>query len=74
MQELFKKYLENRCSPDEVKLLLTEIDKEENRELFKNLVDQQFEAEPDLSAISEDELQNILTNTYQDILSRINAI
>lgn len=74
MRELFAKYLKNQCSPDELKLLLREIDKEENRELFKSLVDQQFEAEQDLSAINENELQNILLNTYQDIRNRINAV
>lgn len=74
MRELFAKYLKNQCSSDELKLLLREIDKEENRELFKSLVDQQFEAEQDLSAINENELQNILLNTYQDIRNRINAV
>ena len=55
MQELFKKYLRNQCSPEEVSFLLKQFENEENKELLSNLVIQQLDAEEDLIAINEKE-------------------
>lgn len=71
MQELFTRYLRDQCSPDEVRLLLKEIAKEENRNLFKSLADHQLNAELSLSTFNENKIQNFLANTYQNIKTRI---
>ena len=73
MQELFKKYLNNQCAPEEVKLLLKEFDLEENKELLKKLLIEQLDAEEGLTAINKKDLENILAETYQNIKARINT-
>ena len=72
MQELFKKYLNDQCSPEEVKLLLNEFDLEENKELLSKLISEQFDAKDGLTAIIEKERENILAEAYRDIRKRIN--
>ena len=71
MQELFTRYLRNQCSLAEVRLLLREIAKEKNRDLFKRLADQQLNAELDLTTFNENKLQDFLANTYQNVKIRI---
>jgi ferric-dicitrate binding protein FerR (iron transport regulator) len=72
MQELFKKYLENKCSPDEVKLLLKEFDTEKNKELLKSLIIQQLETEQGVSPFNEQDLENIVADTLISIKAKIN--
>ena len=38
MQELFKKYLDNQCSPEEVKALLAYFNNPENEVLLRGLI------------------------------------
>ena len=71
MQELFKKYLRNQCSPEEVSFLLKQFENEENKELLSNLVIQQLEADEDLTAINEKEQENLLAQAYSNIKSQI---
>ena len=71
MQELFKKYLRNECSPEEVSFLLKQFENEESKVLLNNLVTQQFEAEEDLTAINEKEQESILAQAYSNIKSQI---
>jgi hypothetical protein len=73
MQELFKKYLHNQCSPGEVKLLLKEFDLEEQKELLNKLIMEQLDAEEGLGASNEQHVENILAETYQNIKAMINA-
>lgn len=73
MQELFKKYLNNQCSPEEVKLLLKEFDLEENKELLSKLINEQLEADDGLTVVNEKDHENILAEIYQDIRTRINT-
>ena len=73
MQELFKKYLNNKCSPEEVKLLLEQLDLEENKGLLGKLITQQLEADQDLTAINEKGRESILAEIYQNIRARINT-
>ena len=60
MQKLFKKYLENKCSPEELKLLLKEFDIEGNEELLRNLITQELETEREISSFTAEELENAL--------------
>ena len=71
MQKLFKKYLRNQCSPEEVSFLLTQFENEENKELLSNLVIQQLEVDEDLNAINEKEQESILAQAYSNIKSQI---
>jgi len=73
MQELFKKYLNNQCSPEEVKSLLKEFDAGTNEDFLKSLIRQQLEAEQELNSINENELEHILEETYSDIKKEINT-
>lgn len=74
MQELFKKYLTNQCSPEEVKLLLKHFNLEENKELLSKLIIEQLDDEEGLTAVNENEQENILAETYQNIRARINTV
>ena len=71
MRELFKKYLRNQCSLEEVSFLLKQFENEENKELLSNLVIQQLDAEEDLIAINEKEQESILAQAYSNIKSQI---
>mgnify|MGYP003575893575 CR=1 FL=1 len=71
MQELFKKYLRNQCSPEEVSFLLKQFENEENKELLSNLVIQQLEVDEDLNAINEKEQESILAQAYSNIKFQI---
>ncbi|HEU5168379.1 MAG TPA: hypothetical protein VFU29_22695 [Chitinophagaceae bacterium] len=71
MQELFKKYLRNQCSPKEVTFLLKQFEIEGKKELLSNLVIQQLEAYEDLTDIKENELEKILAQAYSNIKSQI---
>lgn len=71
MQELFKKYLRNQCSPEEVNFLLKQFENEENKKFFSNLVIRQLEADEDLTAINEKEQESILAQAYSNIKSQI---
>lgn len=71
MQELFKKYLRNQCSPEEVIFFLKQFEIEENKEFLSNLVIQQLEAGEDLNAINEKELESILAQAYSSIKNQI---
>jgi hypothetical protein len=71
MKELFKKYIRNECSPEELNLLLKQFEFEENKEVLGNLITQQLEADEDLTAINEEERENILAHSYSNIRSQI---
>jgi len=73
MQELFKKYLENKCSPDELKLLLKEFDIEGNEELLRNLITQELETEREISSFTAEELENALTGTFNAIKAKLDS-
>ncbi len=72
MQELFRKYLRNQCAPEEVKLLLKQFDVGDNKDILRDLIVQQLEAEEEVTAIPERELKNVLAESYQHIRSQIN--
>jgi ferric-dicitrate binding protein FerR (iron transport regulator) len=73
MQKLFKKYLENECSPDEVRLLLKEFGIDGNEEFLKNLIQQQLEIDQPVSADKNCEWEVVLNQTYTNIKEEIGA-
>src|SRR6187399_983678 len=73
MQELFKKYLENKCSPEELKSLLKEFDIDDNEELLRSLITLELENEQEISAFSEEELQNSLTGSFNAIKAKLDS-
>src|SRR6187431_1992 len=73
MQELFKKYLENKCSPQELKLLLKEFDIEDNEELLRTLIIQELETEQEISSFTTEELENSLAGTFNAIKSKLDS-
>ena len=73
MHELFKKYLENKCSPEELKSLLKEFDIDDNEELLRSLITRELENEQEISAFSEEELQNSLTGSFNAIKTKLDS-
>ena len=73
MHELFKKYLENKCSPDKLKLLLKEFDIEDNEELLRGLIIQELENEQEISSFTAEELENTLTGTFNAIKTKLES-
>ena len=71
MQELFKKYLSNQCSPEEVSFLLKQFEMEENKELLSKLITRHLYADQDLTAVNEKQQETILAETYSTIKSKI---
>jgi len=73
MQKLFKKYLENECSPEELKLLLKEFDIEDNEELLRSLIIQELENEQEIRSFTAEELENSLTGTFNAIKTKLDS-
>src|SRR6187401_2320869 len=73
MHELFKKYLENKCSPEELKLLLKEFDIEGNEELLRGLIIQELENEQAISSFTTEELENSLAGTFNAIKAKLES-
>jgi len=73
MHELFKKYLENKCSPEELKLLLKEFDIEDNEELLRSLIIQELESEQEISSFTTEELENSLAGTFNAITAKLDS-
>ncbi len=73
MQELFKKYLENKCSPEELKLLFKEFDIEDNEDLLRSLIIQELETEREISSFTTEELENVLTGTFNAIKTKLDS-
>lgn len=71
MQGLFKKYLINQCSPEEVNFLLEQFRMKGNKELLSKLITQHFDADQALTAVSEKEQETMLAETYSTIKSKI---
>jgi len=73
MHELFKKYLENKCSPEELKLLLKEFDVEDNEDLLRGLIIQELESEQEIRAFTAEELENSLRGTFNAIKTKLDS-
>jgi len=73
MHELFKKYLENQCSPEELKLLLKEFDIEGNEESLRSLIIRELENEQEVRSFTAEELENYLTGSFNSIKTKLDS-
>src|SRR6187397_3172192 len=73
MQELFKKYLENKFSPEELKLLLKEFEIEDNEELLRSLITQELENEQEISSFTTEKLESSLAETFNAIKAKLDS-
>lgn len=73
MQKLFKKYLENKCSPEELKLLLKEFDIEGNENLLRSFIIEELETEQEIRPFTAAELENSLTRTFNAIKTKLDS-
>jgi hypothetical protein len=71
MQELFRKYLKNQCSPEEVKQLLEVFGEDNNEDALRALITQRLETDEDAIEFDDGELRNSLAQSYSRIKSQI---
>jgi len=67
MQNLFRKYLDNQCSPDEVKQLLSHFNAQENEGVLKSLIRESLNTDHS----SEDNADNQWGQTIEEAYHRI---
>ena len=67
---LFQRFLDNKCTPAEVKILLQYFDAGENEVLLRDLIRKQSEAISD-TPLSSEKLKSLLENTYRKIADEI---
>ncbi len=70
IQELFQRFLDNKCTPAEVRLLLQHFDAGENEALLRELIRKQSE-ETNATPLSPESLKPLLDATYRKIQSAI---
>ena len=73
MQKLFKKYLENKCSPEELRLLLKEFDVEDSKDLLRSFISQELENEHEIEYLNKEELENSLTGSFNAIKTKLDS-
>lgn len=73
MHELFKKYLENKCSPEELKSLLKEFDIEDNEELLRSLIIRELQSEQEIRSFTAEQLENSVTTTFNTIKAKLDS-
>ncbi len=71
LHQLFKKYLDNQCSPEEVTILLNHFETSENEAILKALIRQEFEKNNQDVAKNASSWQTILNETYQNVRKEI---
>ena len=71
LHQLFKKYLDNQCSPREVNILLGHFKTGKDETLLKALIRQEFENNNPDVVINASSLQSMLDETYQNIRQQI---
>src|SRR5918993_5877579 len=72
IQDLFRRYLDNQCSPDEVKEVLSYFNDAENEASLRNLITETLENTAD----AEDELEqwtSVSTETFEQIKKQLNT-
>src|SRR5688572_10199955 len=73
MEALFRKYLENKCSPEELQSLLKEFDIEGNEDLLRSLIIRELESEQEMISLKPEEVENSLTGTLSTIKTIIGS-
>src|SRR5688572_32774263 len=71
MEALFRKYLENKCSPEELQSLWNEFGIEGNEDLLRSLIIQELETDQQIRSINAEELEDSLTRTFNTIKTKL---
>ena len=74
IEQLFTRYLQNQCSPEEIKLLFQYFETEENESVLKDLIKRELESSGDVNegAETKEKLDQILQNIKNKIRKRNN--
>ena len=69
IEQLFTRYLQNQCSPEEIKLLFQYFETEENESVLKDLIKRELESSGDVNegAETKEKLDQILQNIKNKI-------
>lgn len=74
LKELFARFLENRCSEEEIMLLMEYAEKEEHREIFSEMINQvatdDHPAEEDLYAMHKEVIDGVVARITPPVLVR----
>jgi hypothetical protein len=70
IENLFQRFLDNKCTQAEVKILLQYFDADENEVLLRSLIRKQSEAISD-TPLSSEKLETLLESTYRKIADEI---
>jgi transmembrane sensor len=71
IEDLFQRYLDNECTPDEIRRLLKYFDARENEELLKSLIRRQANLIDDSSLISIESSESLLSASFIKIKEAI---
>lgn len=69
--QLFRKYLDNQCSPEEVEVLFMLLDKEENASIREELINTQLQSNSQVFAIADPLLYEKLDISLKQVLASI---
>lgn len=75
IESLFEKYLDDECTPDEIRELVISFDAEENTNLFKKLIREQLEENENPNSISDDNLEYLSKSSFnkmKDVIDKEN--
>ena len=73
MQNLFRKYLDNQCSPDEVKQLLSHFNAQENEGVLKSLIRESLNTDHSSVDNADNQWGQTIEEAYQRIKKQIDA-
>ena len=71
IEQLFKRYLQDQCSPEEIKLLFQYFDTEENESLLKDLIRTELESSQDIDIDASPKIKGQLEQIFQEIKKKI---
>ena len=73
VENLFQRYLDNKCTPDEIRILLQHFDASENEDLLRSLIHQQSGVINDALLISDEASKRLLADVFSKIKGAIAA-
>ncbi|MEP7229813.1 MAG: hypothetical protein ABI691_06145 [Ginsengibacter sp.] len=71
IESLFKRYLDDQCSQEEIKLLFQYFDAEENESILKDIIRTEFESSQDINLDANPKTQATLDKIFNDIKKNI---
>ena len=71
IENLFKRYVNNECSPDEVRVLLQHFGIEKNNDLLKRLIRESIESSVNKETSSSSGIEDLLNSTFNKIKKTI---